>query len=169
MSLRLKSWWPSTKFTLWTHPHCEERSFLEYFLLAHRSNSASSLTAINMAEEAVRSRQYEYKANSNLVLEADKGSRQIREDEGKGEVETLHGKLRGVRMGDKVSAKRSDDLDERIEASKRKRIAGNPDDDITSKKRKTSSRRTFCAAHLHLLARTILTLLSISPKQESRG
>ena len=40
------------------------------------------------AEDFVRSRQYEYGQNSNLVLEADRETRR-RNDEGTGEVESL--------------------------------------------------------------------------------
>eukprot|EP01084_Bolivina_argentea_P006503 12342_1 len=53
-----------------------------------------------MAEEAVRLKQFEYKANSNLVLQADRSKR--RSDEPTGEVETLWGKTGSMRMGDKV-------------------------------------------------------------------
>ena len=55
-----------------------------------------------MAEEFQRAHQYEYKANSNLVLEAEKDSRRIRSEEGAGEVETLHGRLHTIRMGDRL-------------------------------------------------------------------
>ena len=44
-----------------------------------------------MAEEFQRSKLYEYGANSNLVLEAERDSRR-RDEEGTGEVESLHGK-----------------------------------------------------------------------------
>ena len=55
-----------------------------------------------MADDAARSLQYEYKANSNLVLQADlrlidKRSR----DEATGEVLSLTGKMLGSRMGDR--------------------------------------------------------------------
>ena len=57
-----------------------------------------------MADEFTRNKLYEYGANSNLVLEADRDSRARREDEGKGEVETLNGRLDSVRMGDRLAA-----------------------------------------------------------------
>jgi hypothetical protein len=41
------------------------------------------------------------RANSNLVLEADREVRR-RADEATGEVETLHGKLNTIRMGDRI-------------------------------------------------------------------
>ena len=55
-----------------------------------------------MADAAARSLQYEYKANSNLVLQADVRliDRRAR-DEATGEVMSLTGKLEGTRMGDK--------------------------------------------------------------------
>ena len=45
---------------------------------------------------------YVNRANSNLVLQADKGEVRRRADEATGEVETLHGKLNTVRMGDRI-------------------------------------------------------------------
>ena len=56
-----------------------------------------------MADAAARSLQYEYKANSNLVLQADVRliDRRAR-DEATGEVMSLTGKLDGTRMGDKA-------------------------------------------------------------------
>ena len=55
-----------------------------------------------MADAAARSTQYEYKANSNLVLQADVRliDRRAR-DEATGEVMSLTGKFEGTRMGDK--------------------------------------------------------------------
>ena len=56
-----------------------------------------------MADSVARSAQYEYKANSNLVLQADVRliDRRAR-DEATGEVMTLAGKLDRKRMGDKL-------------------------------------------------------------------
>ncbi|RYG58779.1 hypothetical protein EON64_20935 [archaeon] len=63
-----------------------------------------------MADEFLRSKLYEYGANSNLVLEAERdGSR--RKDAGKGEVETLRGRTNTFRMGDKlVGTKQPNDM-----------------------------------------------------------
>ena len=56
-----------------------------------------------MADAAARSLQYEYKANSNLVLQADVRLIDRRaKDEATGEVMSLTGKLGGTRMGDKA-------------------------------------------------------------------
>ena len=56
-----------------------------------------------MADEAARGLQYEYKANSNLVLQADLRLIDRRgRDEATGEVVSLSGKLLGSRMGDKA-------------------------------------------------------------------
>lgn len=55
-----------------------------------------------MADAAARSLQYEYKANSNLVLQADLRLIEKRgRDEATGEVMSLTGKLVGTKMGDK--------------------------------------------------------------------
>ncbi|XP_070541263.1 U5 small nuclear ribonucleoprotein 200 kDa helicase-like [Ptychodera flava] len=56
-----------------------------------------------MADATARSLQYEYKANSNLVLQADRSLIDRRpRDEATGEVMTLVGHLTGTRMGDKA-------------------------------------------------------------------
>lgn len=55
-----------------------------------------------MADAAARQLQYEYKANSNLVLQADVRLIERRSrDEATGEVMSLVGKLEGTRMGDR--------------------------------------------------------------------
>ena len=87
---------------------------------------------------------YEYGANSNLVLEADTSSKR-REDEGKGEVETLNGKLYGVRMGEGLAGQGKGgarpELSERIEKAKLKRQR----DDHTANDEKTKSKKVFFA------------------------
>lgn len=52
-----------------------------------------------MAAEFLRSKLYEYGANSNLVLESERDGR--RREVGKGEVESLRGKI-GFKMGDRL-------------------------------------------------------------------
>lgn len=54
-----------------------------------------------MSEPLQKNKLYEYKANSNLVLEAERDKR--RRDEGSAEVESLFGKLDGVKMGDRFA------------------------------------------------------------------
>ena len=55
-----------------------------------------------MADQTARSLQYEYKANSNLVLQADLRLIERRaKDEATGEVQTLVGKMTGTKMGDR--------------------------------------------------------------------
>ncbi|KAK3589739.1 hypothetical protein CHS0354_021060 [Potamilus streckersoni] len=67
-----------------------------------------------MADAAARSLQYEYKANSNLVLQADRSLIDRRgRDEPTGEVQTLAGKLIGTRMGDKAQRTRPPQMEER--------------------------------------------------------
>ncbi|CAI9738835.1 small nuclear ribonucleoprotein 200 kDa helicase-like [Octopus vulgaris] len=67
-----------------------------------------------MADAAARSLQYEYKANSNLVLQADRSliDRRAR-DEATGEVISLVGKLEGSRMGDKSKRTKPPQMEER--------------------------------------------------------
>lgn len=82
-----------------------------------------------MAEQFQRSKLYDYAANSNLVLEAERDRH--RDEDGKGEVETLHGKLDTIRMGDMINRERNVDLNDRLEKlkSKRNRNELNGDDD----------------------------------------
>ena len=55
-----------------------------------------------MADDEARKLQYEYKANSNLVLQADLRLIERRgRDEATGEVTSLQGKLLGTKMGDR--------------------------------------------------------------------
>nr|KAG5691791.1 hypothetical protein BaRGS_003187 [Batillaria attramentaria] len=74
-----------------------------------------------MADATARSLQYEYKANSNLVLSVDRSliDRRAR-DEATGEVMSLVGKLTGTRMGDK-SEKTKPPLMEERKNKRRKR------------------------------------------------
>ncbi|EPQ10851.1 U5 small nuclear ribonucleoprotein 200 kDa helicase [Myotis brandtii] len=74
-----------------------------------------------MADVTARSLQYEYKANSNLVLQADRSliDRTCR-DKTTGEVLSLVGKLEGTRMGDKAQRTRPQMQEER-RAKRRKR------------------------------------------------
>ncbi|XP_014676711.1 PREDICTED: U5 small nuclear ribonucleoprotein 200 kDa helicase-like [Priapulus caudatus] len=67
-----------------------------------------------MADAAARSLQYEYKANSNLVLQADRSLIERRSrDEATGEVMSLVGKLTGSKMGDRYQRTRPQGLEER--------------------------------------------------------
>ncbi|XP_073478160.1 U5 small nuclear ribonucleoprotein 200 kDa helicase [Aquarana catesbeiana] len=74
-----------------------------------------------MADVTARSLQYEYKANSNLVLQADRSLiDRTRRDEPTGEVLSLVGKLEGSRMGDKAQ-KTKPQMQEERRAKRRKR------------------------------------------------
>ncbi|GBP32714.1 Putative U5 small nuclear ribonucleoprotein 200 kDa helicase [Eumeta japonica] len=67
-----------------------------------------------MADAAARQLQYEYKANSNLVLQADVRLIERRgRDEATGEVLSLTGKLGGTRMGDRAQRTKPDKAEER--------------------------------------------------------
>ena len=64
--------------------------------------------SLKMADDAARSLQYEYKANSNLVLQADLRLIDRRgRDEATGEVLSLQGRLIGSKMGDRGKFKSS--------------------------------------------------------------
>ncbi|XP_058793100.1 U5 small nuclear ribonucleoprotein 200 kDa helicase [Phymastichus coffea] len=74
-----------------------------------------------MADAAARQLQYEYKANSNLVLQADVRLIERRSrDEATGEVMSLVGKLDGTRMGDKARRTKPGKAEER-KAKRQKR------------------------------------------------
>ncbi|KAE8618810.1 hypothetical protein XENTR_v10009514 [Xenopus tropicalis] len=74
-----------------------------------------------MADVTARSLQYEYKANSNLVLQADRSLiDRTRRDEPTGEVLSLVGKLEGTRMGDKAQ-KTKPQMQEERRLKRRKR------------------------------------------------
>ncbi|CAG9106247.1 unnamed protein product [Plutella xylostella] len=74
-----------------------------------------------MADAAARQLQYEYKANSNLVLQADVRLIERRgRDEATGEVLSLSGKLVGTRMGDRAQRTKPDKAEER-KAKRQKR------------------------------------------------
>ncbi|CAH1975270.1 unnamed protein product [Acanthoscelides obtectus] len=67
-----------------------------------------------MADAAARQLQYEYKANSNLVLQADVRLIERRSrDEATGEVMSLVGKLIGTKMGDRAQRTRPGKAEER--------------------------------------------------------
>lgn len=91
--------------------------------------------ATDMAEDFARSRQYEYRANSNLVLEADRETRR-RTDEPTGEVESLWGKLGLQRMGDKVSRAKLAELEEKKKKGKASREKRRATDGLTSSSKK---------------------------------
>uniref|UniRef100_A0A1A8I724 U5 small nuclear ribonucleoprotein 200 kDa helicase n=1 Tax=Nothobranchius kuhntae TaxID=321403 RepID=A0A1A8I724_NOTKU len=67
-----------------------------------------------MADVTARNLQYEYKANSNLVLQVDRSLiDRTRRDESTGEVVSLVGKMEGTKMGDKAQRTKPQKLEER--------------------------------------------------------
>ncbi|KAF2069048.1 hypothetical protein CYY_009635, partial [Polysphondylium violaceum] len=70
-----------------------------------------------MSESYARSKQFEYKANSNLVIHSERNINDLKEP--KGEPETLWGKLRG-QMGDRVNYSKPAELLEKMQTLKRK-------------------------------------------------
>merc|ERR1712198_786266 len=75
----------------------------------------------DMADQTARQLQYEYKANSNLVLQADVRLIERRsKDEATGEVMSLTGKLEGTRMGDRYQRTRPAPSKEEAKRSSKK-------------------------------------------------
>eukprot|EP00124_Ichthyophonus_hoferi_P001685 Ihof_evm4s95 gene=Ihof_evmTU4s95 len=67
-----------------------------------------------MADERARMSQYEYKANSNLVLQADRSLiSRVNRDEPTGEVMSLRDKLVGIKMGERAERARPPEMAER--------------------------------------------------------
>ena len=96
-----------------------------------------------MADAAARSMQYEYKANSNLVLQADLSLIERRgRDEATGEVLSLQGHLTGMKMGDKYlrskpPALEQDDKEKEKKAKRQK--TSDKESDINYGKMKNST------------------------------
>ncbi|MCL7022186.1 hypothetical protein MKW94_029915 [Papaver nudicaule] len=92
------------------------------------------------AESHARSKQYDYKSNSSLVLTTD--SHPPRDDhESTGEPETLRGKIDPKRFGDRVYRGRPIELDDKIQKSNKKKKL-REDDDYYS--RDIKRRRRLC-------------------------
>jgi pre-mRNA-splicing helicase BRR2 len=72
-------------------------------------------------DEFSRSAKYEYRANSNLVLEAERGKRT---SEPSGEAASLWGRV--AKMGDRVAAGRPAEIARKAEATKRRRTEPAP-------------------------------------------
>mmetsp|Transcript_15015 Transcript_15015/g.15754 ORF Transcript_15015/g.15754 Transcript_15015/m.15754 type:complete len:144 (-) Transcript_15015:3-434(-) len=119
-----------------------------------------------MADEFQRSKLYEYGANSNLVLEADREVRR-RNDEATGEVETLHGKLGVIRMGDRLDREKHEDLSSRIKKAQTKRQI----EETTTEIRDKSKKRKKDLINSNVLQETeILDSINYRPKtRESRS
>lgn len=98
----------------------------------------SSVLNLQMADEFLRSRLYEYGANSNLVLEADRESRKRSED-GKGEVESLRGFISQIHMGERVKSTRSNEFD--IEKSNKRLKVGQESIEVAKSHKKISYRK----------------------------
>eukprot|EP00055_Hartaetosiga_balthica_P018407 m.134146 g.134146 ORF g.134146 m.134146 type:complete len:2176 (-) comp9519_c1_seq1:89-6616(-) len=77
-----------------------------------------------MAEQKYRAQQYEYSQNANLVLQANRDLiDRVGRDEATGEVESLKGKLRTVRMGDRAARTMAPELQERKKRHSEKQSA----------------------------------------------
>jgi len=91
-----------------------------------------------MADAAARSQQYEYKANSNLVLQADLSLIERRgRDEATGEVISLQGHLSGMKMGDKYARSRPEK--EKEKKAKKPKLSTDKESDINYGKIKNAT------------------------------
>ena len=85
------------------------------------------------AEGAQRLKQYEYRANSNLVLTAE--NRSARTNESTGEPETLWGRITQKDMGSRVVRERPQELEDKLERLKKKKIKKASKGDLDRKER----------------------------------
>jgi len=86
-----------------------------------------------MADAAARNKQYDYRANSNLVLTS--ADRDRRENEPSGEAETLWGKMKGS-MGDRASnSQNNKELEEKVAKMKSQSQKRKSTDDPAVKKK----------------------------------
>ena len=85
------------------------------------------------AEGAQRLKQYEYRANSNLVLTAE--NRSARTNEATGEPETLWGRISQKDMGSRVARERPQELEDKLEKLKKKKAKKAQKGDLDRKDR----------------------------------
>ncbi|KAI1287391.1 U5 small nuclear ribonucleoprotein helicase [Halotydeus destructor] len=92
-----------------------------------------------MADAAARLNQYEYKANSNLVLQADTRLIERRpRDEATGEVQALSNQLKpGVRMGDRYIRTKPTNEDQKRKKSKSKKTSDSSSYEVSKLKGKS--------------------------------
>lgn len=91
------------------------------------------------AEAHARFKQYEYRANSSLVLTTDTRPRDTHEPTG--EPESLWGKIDPKRFGDRVYHGRPPELEEKLKKAKRKRETKDKEMSKTEAPKKTSKRQ----------------------------
>eukprot|EP00736_Rhodelphis_marinus_P012662 Rmarinus@m.14169 len=89
-----------------------------------------------MSEELARYKQYQYAANANLVLTADRSLRSRPSDEPTGEPETLRGKLGSMKMGDRYLPAKPAELDERLQKLRKRKDEAKLKEDRRPSKRK---------------------------------
>ncbi|XP_002165482.2 U5 small nuclear ribonucleoprotein 200 kDa helicase isoform X1 [Hydra vulgaris] len=91
-----------------------------------------------MADATARSLQYEYKANSNLVLQADLSLIERRgRDEATGEVLSLQHHIEGIKMGDKYLRSKPPELEDQAKKAKKRKTE--KDDNLNYGKLKSST------------------------------
>ena len=121
-----------------------------------------------MAEEFQRTKLYEYRANSNLVLEAERDNRR-RSDEPTGEVESLYNKIADVRMGDKLSRSSIPELNDRIQKGKLRRQRDEEEQEAAKKRKKENRVFTSSRGSTVLTETEDLDSINYRPKtRESR-
>eukprot|EP01116_Phalansterium_solitarium_P019909 TRINITY_DN5728_c0_g1_i2.p1 TRINITY_DN5728_c0_g1~~TRINITY_DN5728_c0_g1_i2.p1 ORF type:complete len:2045 (+),score=776.70 TRINITY_DN5728_c0_g1_i2:174-6308(+) len=101
-----------------------------------------------MADKASRNKQYEYKANSNLVLSADRSLIETpRSNEPSGEVESLWGKMGKTKMGDLAMARqRNEELQEMLSKLRKRQKDKKEDEPEITKKQKRGGEDAFSSA-----------------------
>ncbi len=106
-----------------------------------------------MADAAARSLQYEYKANSNLVLQADTRLIEKRgRDESTGEVISLVGKMTGTRMGDRAIRTKPQDEKKKEDEERKKRKASGHEKGGGKRRRRDDEERDFLSGQRSVLS-----------------
>jgi len=123
-----------------------------------------------MAEEFQRNRLYEYRQNANLVLEAEKDQKLRRAEAGTGEVETLHGRLTSVRMGDRVNQGNSSHDDDKLKAKRSREEADNDYGEKKSKNKDSISGKNIFTGTSLVASANDIDNLGYTPKtRESKA
>lgn|SRR6185369_8306666 len=94
-----------------------------------------------MAEQIARGNQYQYTANSNLVLQANRSELPRRDHEPSGEPESLWGKINPKDFGSR--AQRSTLNDIQAKKKKAKHVA-----EVEEKKKRRKEERLFCCSFI---------------------
>jgi len=97
-----------------------------------------------MSEKLARQKQYEYRSNSNLVLQAEREGPRLNEPTG--EPETLWGKIGVARMGDKAQVRQRDqELEDKLSKMRKKQHEKSKAEEPQFKKQKLSAKSVLQA------------------------